>query len=119
MKKYPCPCCGNIVHDQPPGSYSICPVCTWEDDIIQLRWPDYSGGANGPSLIAAQSSFFGSSFPRACEMVEAGESSPWHRTRGFVVPTPLLTISNLADAGDAETATPAGDVLSRGAGDQL
>jgi hypothetical protein len=52
--RYPCPCCGHIVHAQPPGSYLICPICYWEDDGVQLRWPDYSGGANRPSLIEAQ-----------------------------------------------------------------
>ena len=51
---FPCPCCGHLVFDEPPGSYDICPVCFWEDDISQLRWPDSSGGANRPSLIEAQ-----------------------------------------------------------------
>ena len=37
-----------------PGSYDICPVCFWEDDLSQLRWPDTDGGANVPSLIDAQ-----------------------------------------------------------------
>ncbi|GAB2572109.1 hypothetical protein Aab01nite_03640 [Paractinoplanes abujensis] len=37
-----------------PGSYEICPVCIWEDDLVQLRWPDFTGGANRPSLIGAQ-----------------------------------------------------------------
>jgi hypothetical protein len=30
----------------PPGSYEICPVCFWDDDLVQLRWPTYAGGAN-------------------------------------------------------------------------
>jgi hypothetical protein len=47
---YPCPSCGFIVFDDPPGSYEICQVCGWEDDIVQLRNPDYRGGANGGSL---------------------------------------------------------------------
>jgi hypothetical protein len=42
------------VFDDEPGSYDICPVCFWEDDIVQLRWPNFSGGANRPSLIDAQ-----------------------------------------------------------------
>ncbi len=53
-QRYPCPCCGRLVFDEPPGSYSICPVCFWEDDGVQLRWPDWAGGANKPSLIDAQ-----------------------------------------------------------------
>jgi hypothetical protein len=24
-------------------------VCFWEDDGVQLRWPDWSGGANSPA----------------------------------------------------------------------
>ncbi|HEX2133867.1 MAG TPA: CPCC family cysteine-rich protein [Actinophytocola sp.] len=51
---YPCPCCGHATFSEPPGSYEICDVCFWEDDAVQLRWPDWSGGANGPSLIDAQ-----------------------------------------------------------------
>jgi hypothetical protein len=43
--------------DTPPGSSEICPVCFWEDDPVQLRWPDYGGGANKPSLIEAQANF--------------------------------------------------------------
>ena len=57
--QYPCPCCGHLTMGEPPGSFDICPVCFWEDDAIQLRWPDYAGGANGPSLVDAQQSFIG------------------------------------------------------------
>jgi hypothetical protein len=35
----------------------MCPVCFWEDDPIQLRWPTYTGGANKPSLVEAQRHF--------------------------------------------------------------
>jgi hypothetical protein len=55
--RYPCPCCGHVTFDDPPGSHMICPVCLWEDDAVQLRWPDYSGGANGPALIDAQRTY--------------------------------------------------------------
>ena len=55
--RFPCPCCGHLVFDQPPGSYDICHVCFWEDDNIQLRWPDWAGGANRPSLMKSQSDF--------------------------------------------------------------
>ena len=54
---YPCVCCGHLTLGEPPGSYEICPVCFWEDDQVQLRWPDYVGGANRPSLIEAQQNF--------------------------------------------------------------
>ena len=54
MTPYPCPCCGHRVFVEPPGSYDICEICFWEDDNVQLRWPDYRGGANVPSLIDSQ-----------------------------------------------------------------
>ncbi|MCT2585619.1 CPCC family cysteine-rich protein [Actinophytocola gossypii] len=54
---YPCPCCGYTTFGEPPGSYEICQVCFWEDDAVQLRWPDWSGGANKPSLIDAQRAY--------------------------------------------------------------
>jgi len=52
--RFPCPCCGHLVFREAPGSYDICPVCFWEDDLVQLRRPDLAGGANRPSLIEAQ-----------------------------------------------------------------
>jgi hypothetical protein len=55
--KYPCVCCGHLTLDEAPGSHQICPVCFWEDDIVQLRWPDWAGGANQPCLIEAQQNF--------------------------------------------------------------
>lgn len=55
--KYTCPCCGYRTFAAPPGSYEICPVCFWEDDLVQLRWPTYTGGANKPSLVQAQQAF--------------------------------------------------------------
>lgn len=55
--RYQCVCYGHIVHDEPPGSCSICPVCRWEDDRVQLGWPARRGGANRSSLIAAQQNY--------------------------------------------------------------
>ncbi len=54
---FPCPCCGHRMFGEPPGSYDICSVCFWEDDPIQLRWPDWVGGANAPCLIEAQRAY--------------------------------------------------------------
>ena len=35
-------------------SYDICPVCGWEDDEVQLRFPAMRGGANRESLFEWQ-----------------------------------------------------------------
>lgn len=51
---YPCVCCGYRTLSEPPGSYEICAVCGWEDDAVQLRYPEYVGGANGTCLVDAQ-----------------------------------------------------------------
>lgn len=55
--RYPCPCCGYIVHSEPPGSYHICPICFWEDDIVQLRFVLCPIGANRVCLAEAQKNF--------------------------------------------------------------
>ena len=55
--EYPCACCGYLVFEQRPGSYEICPICFWEDDIVQLRWVDVAGGANSVSLVDAQRNY--------------------------------------------------------------
>src|SRR3990167_9669222 len=51
--KYPCPCCGHLVHEE-QWSYQMCPVCGWFDDNTQLRWVEMSGGCNSRSLVEAQ-----------------------------------------------------------------
>lgn len=56
-EKFPCPCCGYLVFEEPPGSFDICPICYWEDDVSQLRFPEAGGGANSHSLIQAQKNF--------------------------------------------------------------
>lgn len=55
--KFPCPCCGHLVHHGPPGSWRICHVCFWEDDPSQLRWPTTTVGANNVSLQQAQKNY--------------------------------------------------------------
>jgi hypothetical protein len=55
---FPCPCCGFLtLSEQPPGTFSICPVCSWEDDNVQYADPAYEGGANGLSLNQARANF--------------------------------------------------------------
>ena len=68
---YPCPCCGYLVHEEPPGSFEICPICFWEDDNVQLRYAGISIGANHVSLMEAQQNFisFGACEERIKEYV--------------------------------------------------
>ena len=54
--EYPCPCCGYLVFDDGPGCDEICPICFWEDDLSQLRFP-MMPGANHVSLIEAQQNY--------------------------------------------------------------
>ena len=73
---YPCPCCGFLVFQDPPGSYDICPFCFWEDDALQLEFATtLGGGANHPTLEQAQLNF---QTLGACEQ----------RCRSFVRPPP-------------------------------
>lgn len=44
-----CPVCGKHRFTE-LGKYEICPVCGWEDDPIQVKDPDFAGGANSESL---------------------------------------------------------------------
>lgn len=56
--KFFCPCCGyKRFSHEPNGSYEICEVCYWEDDLTQLNDPDYKNGANRVSLRQAQKNF--------------------------------------------------------------
>jgi len=55
--KFPCPCCGHLVFDREPGFHQVCPICGWEDDISQLRFPLMPGAGNGVSLFEAQRNF--------------------------------------------------------------
>lgn len=55
-KKYKCPCCGYLTLDS-VDEYDICPVCYWEDDLIQKKDPEYEGGANKVSLRQARENY--------------------------------------------------------------
>lgn len=55
---YKCPCCGYYTLEEEPGNtYTICPVCFWEDDLTRLNDLTYSGGANPVSLVQARKNF--------------------------------------------------------------
>jgi hypothetical protein len=51
---YPCPACAFEVFPEPSGSYDVCPICGWDDDEVQLRFPAMRGGANKASLFECQ-----------------------------------------------------------------
>lgn len=57
MERFPCVCCGHLVMPEKAGSFDICPICFWEDDIVQLAFPMLAGGANAVSLYAGQMSY--------------------------------------------------------------
>lgn len=58
VHRYPCPCCGYLTYlGEPGGSYDICPVCFWEDDLVQFKDHNYRGGANKMSLNEARENF--------------------------------------------------------------
>lgn len=56
-KRFPCPCCGYLVHNEPPGLHNICPICFWEDDGDQLAFPLHGGGANRVTLLQGQKNY--------------------------------------------------------------
>lgn len=47
--KYMCPCC-NSSEFSDKYSYEICNICGWQNDPVQNKDPDFSGGANERSL---------------------------------------------------------------------
>lgn len=54
---FPCPCCGHLVFEAPPGSADICLICFWEDDADQLRFPSLEDVTNIVSLRQAQAGY--------------------------------------------------------------
>lgn len=55
--RHPCPACGYLVFSRQPGSSEKCPICGWEDDLAQLRFPHLPGSANHVSLEDAQKNY--------------------------------------------------------------
>lgn len=58
------------------GSFEICPVCFWEDDLVQFEDPSSTGGANAVSLQVAQRNYkkFGACEQRFLSAVRAPTS---------------------------------------------
>ena len=58
MTRFECPCCTFLtLTERPPGTFAVCAVCGWEDDLSQFRDPDFTGGANSVSLRQARENF--------------------------------------------------------------
>jgi len=57
LRYFPCPVCGYRVFVRQPGSHERCPICLWEDDLAQLRFPRMPGSSNHVSLEQAQHNF--------------------------------------------------------------
>ena len=57
-KIHPCPCCGYLTMAAPfHSTKDICPICGWEDDVIQTIDPDIKGGVNIVSLNQARANY--------------------------------------------------------------
>ena len=56
--KYTCPCCGHkTLSNNNTLFHEICPVCFWENDPLQNKNPEYSGGANRVCLSKAKENY--------------------------------------------------------------
>jgi cysteine-rich CPCC protein len=66
---FACPCCGYLTNPEPEQSFSVCPVCRWEDD--GTTEPGEKSGANKISLEEGRANFvrFGASTPIKAQWV--------------------------------------------------
>lgn len=87
IEKFPCPCCGYRVFSRQPGSSEKCPICQWEDDLAQLRFPRLAGSANHVSLEEAQHNF--SEFGAAERRYRGGGREPMDAERRDLAWRPL------------------------------
>ena len=53
--QFPCPCCGHVVFDGPPGTHEICPICFWVDEAAALRYA--TTAVEAVSLVEAQCNY--------------------------------------------------------------
>jgi hypothetical protein len=56
MSKHKCPVCGKFEFEY-EGSFDICEVCGWHDDLIQEENPDEKYCANQMSLNEAREAY--------------------------------------------------------------
>ena len=52
-----CPCCGYLSLNSELSDYEICPICFWENDLVQQMDPTYTGGANVVCLREARENY--------------------------------------------------------------
>jgi hypothetical protein len=62
-----------LVHEHEPGFHQTCPICGWEDDLAQLRFPLMPGSSNTVSLLEAQKNYrsYGASERRSVGITRA------------------------------------------------
>jgi len=53
-----CPICQNETLDDKDYEYQICEECFWEYDLLQVKNPNLSGGANKQSLNEYKKIYF-------------------------------------------------------------
>jgi hypothetical protein len=74
---FPCAACGFVVFFSPGGGYEVCPVCDWEDDEIQLRFPGLAVGANQKCLYDHQGDFLSRVPPEITEYGGRSRDLEW------------------------------------------
>ncbi len=72
------------LEERSPSTYDMCPICFWEDGLVQFRDPTSCCGTNGVSFAEARENFesIGFLLPRRV----------WERPRPF-------SLQDLEDAG--------------------
>ena len=98
MEYHTCPACGFKMFDELPGSYDVCEICFWEDDVSQLRNPiDSSEGANQKSLYEWQQDIL-QEYPLTITTVgEFTRDSQWRPIRADELPEPESVPENGLD----------------------
>ncbi len=78
-----CPCCDYYTLKD-WGAYSICPVCFWENDGLDIDEPDAYSGPNHMTLREARQKFleFGACEERFVEKVVSVEQRKRYRYEG-------------------------------------